>query len=293
MNGGHPGEPLVSIVTPSLNMASFLEETIESVLSQDYPRIEYLVLDGGSSDGTVDILKRYEPRLRYVSAPDSGQADAINRGFQQTSGEIFAFLNADDLYLPGAVSAAVQAFAAYPVAGVVYGDAWYIGEDGRRIRPYPVERFDPDNLRRRCFICQPAAFFRREAFAAGGMLDSRLRFALDYDLWIRMSRRFPMVKIDALLAASRLHGGSKTLGEMRQAMGETIEVLRHHFGYVPYNWLYGYAHHARTGQAVAIEKSRPAFSSAWHSIALGARYNWRHPLRYCWDIVATAKKGLA
>jgi glycosyltransferase involved in cell wall biosynthesis len=291
MSGG-PGEPLVSIVTPSLNMGRFLEETIQSVLGQEYPRIEYLVMDGGSSDGTAGILKRFQSRLRYVSAPDHGQADAINRGFEQTSGEIFAFLNADDLYLPGAISAAVKAFAAYPVAGVVYGDAWYVGEDGARIRPYPVERFDPDNLTRRCFICQPAAFFRRQAFASC-RLDSRLRFALDYDLWIRMSQRFPMVKIDGILAASRLHEGSKTVGEMQPAMRETIEVLRRHYGYVPYNWLYGYTHHVRTGQPVAIEKSRPSLSSAWHSVAMGARYNWRHPFRYCLDIVATAKKGLA
>lgn len=293
MSGGGGSQPLVSIITASLNMGRFLEETIASVLEQDYPRVEYLVMDGGSSDGTLEILKRHQPRLRYVSAPDHGQADAVNRGFEQTSGEIFAFLNADDLYLPGAISAAVNAFASYPVAGVIYGDAWYIGEDGQRIRPYPVERFDPDNLTRRCFICQPAAFFRRAAFASSGMLDSRLRFALDYDLWIRMSRRFPMVKIDSFLAASRLHGASKTLGQMQPAMHETIEVLRHHYGYVPYNWLYGYAHHVRTGQPLAIEKSRPALSSAWHSVALGARYNWRHPFRYCLDILATAKKGLA
>ena len=102
--------PLVSIVTPTFNMARFLPETIESVLSQDYPRIEYIVMDGGSTDGTVDLLRRYEGRLRWISGRDEGQADAVNKGFRLCSGEIFTFLNADDVYYPGAVNAAVRAF---------------------------------------------------------------------------------------------------------------------------------------------------------------------------------------
>src|SRR5688500_6712732 len=116
-------EPLVSIVTPSFNHARFIEATIESVLSQDYPRIDYLVMDGGSTDGTLDVLRRFEGRLRWVSGPDGGQAAAINDGFRCTSGEILAWLNSDDLYEPGAVSAAVRAFEERPHAGLVYGDA--------------------------------------------------------------------------------------------------------------------------------------------------------------------------
>ncbi|MBZ5580034.1 MAG: glycosyltransferase [Acidobacteriia bacterium] len=286
-------EPLVSIVTPSLNMGRFLEETLRSVLDQDYPHVEYLVMDGGSTDGTLELLQQYEGRLRYISQPDRGQADAVNRGFSVTSGAIFAFLNADDTYLPGAISAAVQAFAEHPEAGVVYGDAWYVAENGSRMAPYPVEAFEAANLARRCFICQPAAFFRRQAFAAVGSLDANLRFALDYDLWIRMARRYPMVKIDRDLATSRIHGSTKTMGETGPAMRETLSVLERHFGYVPYNWVYGYGHHCLTGQPLAIETPRATLSSACYSVALGARYNWRHPLRYCRDILATAKKGLA
>jgi|SRR5579871_1893131 len=293
MPGGATREPLVSIVTPSLNMAQFLEETIESVLNQDYPRVEYLVMDAGSTDGTLEILRRYDGRLRFVSERDGGQADAINRGFERTSGEIFAFLNADDTYLPGAVSAAVNAFTEHPEAAVIYGDAWHIREDGSRISPYPVERFDAVNLERRCFICQPAAFLRRDAVAAAGGFDARLRFALDYDLWIRLARRHPMVKIDRFLANSRIHDNAKTMAETARFLNETIQVLERHYSYVPYNWLYGYGHHRLTRQALALEKPRPAFSSACYSIALGARYNWRHPLRYCRDIVETAKGGLA
>ena len=283
-------EPLVSIVTPCLNMGRFLEETIRSVLDQDYPHLEYLVMDGGSRDETLDILRKYEGRLRYVSEPDDGQADAVNRGFGRTTGAIFAFLNADDTYLPGAVSAAVAALAKNPEAGVAYGDAWLVAEDGSRLRRYPVEPFDPVNLARRCYICQPAAFFRRDVFAAAGMLDAALRFAHDYDLWIRIARLRPMVKVDRYLATSRLHSGAKTMAETGPAMRETIEVLQRHYGYVPYNWLYGYGHHRLTGQALALEPPRAALSSACFSLALGARYNWRHPLRYCRDILATARQ---
>jgi glycosyltransferase involved in cell wall biosynthesis len=283
--------PLVSIVTPSFHSGRFLEETIRSVLAQDYPRIEYLVMDGGSTDETLAILRRYEGRLRYVSAPDHGQADAVNRGFGLTRGSIFAFLNADDTYLPGAVSTAVRAFAEAPEAGVVYGDAWHVGEDGRRISPYPVEPFRPERLPRRCFICQPAAFLRRETFQAAGMLDSSLRFALDYDLWIRIARRFPMKKIDAFLATSRMHEENKTVRQMGAALRETLALLKRHYGYVPYNWLYGYGHHRRTGEMLALRAPRPAIASACFSVALGLRYNWSQPLRYGRDVLATAKEG--
>src|SRR5215469_4305509 len=154
-------QPLVSIVTPCLNAARFIEETIQSVLAQDYPAIEYIVMDGGSNDGTLDILKRYQGRLRWLSAKDKGQADAVNRGFALTQGEIFAFLNADDTYLPGAVALAVEGFARKPEPAVVYGDAWYVDETGKRLGRYPVEPYDPYRLERRCIICQPAAFIRR------------------------------------------------------------------------------------------------------------------------------------
>jgi glycosyltransferase involved in cell wall biosynthesis len=286
-------EGLVSVVTPSFNSGRFLDETVRSVLDQDYADVEYLVMDGGSSDGTLEVLKEYKDRLRYVSQPDDGQAAAVNGGFALTSGGIIAFLNADDTYLPGAISAAVQAFAEHPGAGVVYGDALHVGEDGASLGAYPVEPFDAANLSRRCFICQPAAFFRRDVFLAAGGLDASLRFALDYDLWIRMAQLAPMVKIDRPLATLRLHGQAKTMSEMGPAMLETITVLRRHYGYVPYNWVYGYGHHRLTRQPLAVEKPRASLASACYAVALGARYNWRHPLRYCRDVIATARQGLA
>lgn len=274
-------------------MGQFLEAAIRSVIQQDYPRVEYLVMDGGSTDGTLEILRRYEGRLRYISAPDRGQADAVNRGFQLTQGSIFAFLNADDAYLPGAISAVVQAFAQNPEAGVIYGEAWHVGEDGSRISPYPVEQFQAGRLARRCFICQPAAFIRREVFEASGMLNPDLHFALDYDLWIRIARRYPMLKIDTPLAVSRVHGENKTIRQMAVALRETLIMLKRNYGYVPFNWLYGYGHHYLTGQRLVFEAPRPAIASACLSLALGMRYNWRHPLRFCRDIFDTSREGLA
>jgi GT2 family glycosyltransferase len=283
----------VSIVTPSLNCARFLEQAIESVLSQDYPSIQYRVMDGGSTDGSIEILKRYEGRLQFVSQKDQGQADAVNRGFAQCSGAVFTFLNADDILLPGAVTAAVRGFEEHPDAAVVYGGAFHAGPGGERIGAYPVEDFDRANLGRRCFICQPAAFMRSSAFAAAGMLDPTLQFSLDYDLWARLAQHYGFARVRETLAASRLHPDAKTVAQTAPAMRETLGVLQRHFGYVPFNWLYGYCHHRLTGQPIAAAMPRPKLTSAFYSAAVGARYNWRHPLRYLADIASTAREGLA
>jgi glycosyltransferase involved in cell wall biosynthesis len=153
--------PLVSVITPCLNMGEFLEETIQSVLSQDYPHIEYIVMDGGSTDRTLQILEKYKDRLCYKSRPDRGTADAVNRGFALSEGAFFAWLSADDTYLPSAVSAAVRALTDNPQAGAVYGEAWWVDASGKTIARYPTRPFDRELLGEECFICQPATFIRR------------------------------------------------------------------------------------------------------------------------------------
>ncbi|MCC6860381.1 MAG: glycosyltransferase [Bryobacterales bacterium] len=283
--------PRVSVVTPSYNSVRFLEETIRSVLEQDYPDIEYLVMDGGSRDGSLEVLKKYGDRLRYESGPDEGQPDAVNRGFRKSSGEIFAFLNADDLYLPGAVAAAVQALKEHPEAGAVYGDAYHIDERGEILGPYPTEDFSPETLRRRCFICQPAAFMRREAFERAGLLNPRLQFSLDYDLWIRMARLYPLARVSGFLAKSRMHPENKTLGSRGEVYREVMAVLMTHYGFVPYEWVYGYVSWLLDRRDQFFDPMRPSKLRGGLALLLGAWRNRRHPLRYGSDAVRALRPG--
>src|SRR5579883_1225991 len=164
-NGCRPSAPLVSIVTPSFNQAQFLEKTVRSVLSQDYPNIEYIIIDGGSTDGSVEIIKKYEDRLAYwVSEPDKGQAHAINKGWQRATGTIVAYLNSDDLYMPGTVTTAVQALQSQPDECMVYSDALMIDEHGRQLRRLIGRPFDIRHvITSEGFVPQPTAFIRRHA----------------------------------------------------------------------------------------------------------------------------------
>ena len=273
--------PLVSIVTPSLNMAEYIEETVASVLTQDYPSIEYIVMDAGSTDDTLSILKKYEGRFQYTSQPDDGTADAISKGFELSRGSILAFLNADDTYLPGAVSTAVSALSADPTVAMVYGEGDWVNERGEIIGRYPTAPFDRKRLERECFICQPASFFRREAFEAIGGMDPKLHYTFDYDLWIRMARRFEIRKIDALLATSRMHAANKTLGHPRENVEETIGLLRRHFGYVPLQWVWRYSSLLlREKNASPFHNVSPSVASYCFSLAVGMLMNRRHPMRY-------------
>jgi glycosyltransferase involved in cell wall biosynthesis len=268
-----PEEPLVSIVTPSYNMAAFLPETIESVLTQDYPRIEYLVMDGGSTDGTLEILKRYGDRLRYVSAPDRGTADAINRGCKNSQGLIFAWLSADDTYLPGAVSAAVRQLVAAPEIAAVYGEAYWVDDRGEILRRYPTLPFDPKRLGRECFICQPACFVRRSAFERAGMLDSTLQSAFDYDLWIRMAANCRFLHLNRYLATSRMHRANKTLGSRSQVFAESFRILKRHYGYLPFQLIHAACSYRVDGRDQFHRPLEPSFVKYLLSLPFGCWHN--------------------
>jgi glycosyltransferase involved in cell wall biosynthesis len=272
--------PFVSIVTPSFNMGRFLEETIQSVLGQGYPNIEYIVMDGGSSDSTVEILRRYEGKLRYQTQPDRGQANAINRGFAASSGQIFAFLNADDTYLPGAVATAVRHLLDHRSAGAIYGEAYYVREDGSIIDRYPTRPFDYEFLNRNCFICQPATFMWRSAFAASGAMNEGLHYALDYDLWIRMAKRYPFVKVDDYLATSRMHAANKTLGSRGRVFMEILSLAKTHYRYVPFDWVFGYASYLLDRHHQFFEPTRASSAKYLLSLLLGCYYNRTQMRRY-------------
>lgn len=273
-------EQLVTVVTPCLNAERFLERTIRSVLDQDYPHIEYIVMDGRSTDGTLEILRQYEHSLHWQSAKDGGTADAVNQGFALGHGEILAFLNADDLYEPGAVSTAVRALRDHPGAACVYGDAWWIDEHCARIAPYPVRDFDRALLERECFLCQPATFFLRQAFESTGGLDPKLQFAFDYDFWLRLSRTFSLQRIQDVLADSRMHAANKTLGQRQGVFRETFRVLKRNCGYVPFQWIYAYLCYRADGRDQFFEPFRPSVMRYLESLPVGLGINAGAMARY-------------
>jgi len=225
--------PLVSVVTPAYNVARYIEETIQSVVTQDYARIEYIIMDGGSTDGTLEIVCRYKESLRYYSAPDEGTADAINEGFKLGTGDICAWLSADDTYLPGTIRAAVDAFRENPEVGVVYGEGLWTDGSGVILGRYPTAP-TPEELNVECSICQPTVFIRRAVLHQVGLVDASLSSAFDYDLWIRLSFFTRFKHIDRALATSRMHRHNKTLRHRATALSEAMRVQRKNFCYVPF-----------------------------------------------------------
>jgi glycosyltransferase involved in cell wall biosynthesis len=220
----------VSVVTPCLNPGKHLAATIQSVLSQDYPHIEYMVMDAGSTDGTLDLLRSFGDRLRWISEADRGQADAINKGFSGTKGQVLAWLNADDTYAPGAIRAAMEFLTEHTDVDMVYGNADFIDADGKLIGPCAhIEPFSRNRLIHYSdFIVQPAAFFRRSAFEAVGGLDVNLHWSMDYDLWIKLSERHTIQYLPRTLANYRWLGASKTASGGWKRLDEIRSVLRRH-----------------------------------------------------------------
>jgi glycosyltransferase involved in cell wall biosynthesis len=198
-------------------------------------------MDGGSSDDTVAILTKYSDRLAFVSERDRGHSHAVNKGFQRAKGEIIAFLNSDDTYLPGAVSAAVEALAANPDSPMVYGEAYHVAEDGSVIERYPSEPFSAERLRETCFICQPTAFMRKDAVAKVGWLNEDLDFCMDYELWIRLSQLGVPTFIQRFMATSRLYPENKTLSNPLRSHWEIARVWKNLSGEVPSAWVFGLA----------------------------------------------------
>lgn len=218
--------PLVSIITPSFNQADYLEDTIKSVLRQDYPRIEYLVVDGGSSDGSVDIIRKYASEFTWwVSEPDKGQASAINKGMARAKGEIVAWLNSDDLYLPGAISRAVAEFEARPELGFVFGDAVTIDADGRPIKELIFPDWQFEDLIGFRIICQPAVFIARRYYEQVEGLEHIYHYMLDHHLWIKIASKAPIQHIPELLAAARHHQAAKNVAQAADFGRETLEVM--------------------------------------------------------------------
>lgn len=219
-------QPLVSIITPSFNQSRYIEATIKSVLTQDYPRIEYIVVDGGSTDGTVDIIRKHEGEISsWVSEKDKGQTDAINKGFARATGEILAWINSDDTYEPGAVASAVNYLLEHPEVGMVYGDCNFINEDGNVIGKFNAAQTDHRLIRQGyVHIPQQTMFFRADLWKQVGPLDPSFYFAMDYDLWTRISARTEIKYVPQTWANFRLHTSGKTIMADDRCWPEMIRV---------------------------------------------------------------------
>ncbi len=272
--------PLVTIVTPTLNAGRYLTETIESVLSQDYPSIEYIVVDGGSTDDTNQILSRYEPRVRVFRERDAGAAQAINNGFRDGAGTICAWLSADDTLLPGSVWAAVRRFQLVRSLGVVYGEANWTASDNSVLDRYPTSPDAIQHLWRECLICQPSAFVRRSALEEVGYLDEKLKSAFDYDLWIRLSKKVEFGYLDRYLATSRMHRANMTLAQRGTALREAMSVQLRHFGYTPFQAVYAYCAYRVDKRDQFFEPLRLSIRAYCLSLGLGMFLNRRSRWRF-------------
>lgn len=208
--------PKISIITPSYNQARFIEQTIQSVLNQQYPNFEYIVMDGGSTDATIDILKKYDRSIRWRSQPDNGQSAAINEGLRLATGEIVGFLNSDDLYEPGAFNLVGQYFTTFPDKNWVTGFCRIIDENGhehrsliRQYKQWWLKRYRYQTLLVLNYIAQPATFWRRSLIEDVGLLNEQEHLAMDYEYWLRIGQKHRLGLISHQLAAFRIHRHSK------------------------------------------------------------------------------------
>jgi glycosyltransferase involved in cell wall biosynthesis len=220
--------PQISIITPSYNQAQFIEETIRSVLLQGYPNLEYIIMDGGSKDASVEIIRKYEPWLAYwVSEPDKGQGNAVNQGFKRSNGSILAWNNSDDIYEKGALSLVATCMANQPQTDVVYGNAKVVDENGQKIWELRSVPFTPKAFLYKTvhIAAQCAVFWRRELFFKVEMLNEDLKFAMDFELlvkFIEAGAKFTFLR--AFLGSYRAHGGSKTFGTSDQSVSEELKI---------------------------------------------------------------------
>jgi glycosyltransferase involved in cell wall biosynthesis len=248
--------PLISLVTPSLNQGKFIRATIESVLSQEYPNLDYRVQDGGSTDGTLAVLRELESRVPFVSERDRGQADAINRGLSRANGDVLGYLNSDDILLPGALAAVGEVFAANPDLLFLWGRASYLDEAGNAVSPYLVRLDAPERLADACFIAQPAAFFRRQVWDEIGPFDESLHHTMDYDYWLRLAERYPRSKmsfLDRELAGCRMHANAKTVAGWTRALDEIFALVKRRTGFVSLWWCVAKWDHLTDGRSQATD----------------------------------------
>jgi glycosyltransferase involved in cell wall biosynthesis len=220
-------QPLISILTPSFNQAKYLEQTILSVFSQDYPAIEYLIIDGGSTDGSIEIIKKYSDRIAWwISEKDNGQAEAVNKGLKQAKGKYIGWLNSDDFYLPGAISQAVELLETNPKAAFVFGNVKSIDENGKVTNIMRYDHWKFSDLMHFNIIGQPGVFIRKENMDRVGGLDLNYHFLLDHHLWLRLAAGSDVVYSDKIWAAARFHPNAKNVALAPEFGKEAIRLAK-------------------------------------------------------------------
>lgn len=225
--------PSIGIVTPSYNQGRFIKETIDSVLGQQYAKLEYRVIDGGSTDNTLDILKSYGSRINWVSEKDDGQAQAVNKGLRRMTSDIVAFVNSDDAYFPGTFPLVGRYFHDHPEAMWLTGDHCIIDGNGKKLQPYVVgykrmlrRRPSFSRLAVANYIVQPSTFWRRELMDEIGFFDESLQYCFDYDFWMRAIQKYPLHTLDNKLSLFRIHGASKGGSQFEKQFAEEHQVLK-------------------------------------------------------------------
>ena len=227
----------ISVITPTLNQAQFIETTIKSVLEQNYPDLEYIIIDGGSTDGTIEIIRKYEKYLAYwVREKDAGQSAAINKGFRRATGEIIGWINSDDYYAPNCFWKIVRVFEEDDAVGIVYGDDNIVDEYNRVLDVYSVQGISYKKLlHQKPDVVQPGAFYRRVYLDKVGLLDVSLHYVMDYDLWLKIGRISKIRRIPEIMASFRLHSLSKTTLQRENFLREMLRV-KSKYGINKYSW---------------------------------------------------------
>ncbi|MBS0208557.1 MAG: glycosyltransferase [Planctomycetes bacterium] len=270
----------ISVVTPSYNQGQFIERTLQSVLGQESPAEEYVVYDGGSTDQTVAVLNSFGTRVRWASARDRGQSEAVNKGIRSTHGDIIGWLNSDDIYYPGALALVREFFESHPDVDVVYGRSNHIDEHEQVIEPYPTEAWSLERMKELCIISQPAAFFRRRIVERLGALDENLQYALDYEFWLRLAlggARFAY--LPQVLAATRIHPATKTNALKLKCHREINNMLAKKLGRVPDRWIFTYAHVVLESRGVT-RKQPLRFLFLFFVNSIAASINWNSRLTW-------------
>jgi glycosyltransferase involved in cell wall biosynthesis len=217
--------PLVSIITPSFNSGDYLDQAIESVINQKYPNLEHLIIDGGSTDNTLDILRQHASHVTWVSEPDDGQADALNKGFQRAKGEVIGWLNADDSYQPNAIQQAVRYLQQQPEISLVYGHFNFIDQHNRITYTHKVAKFSKEGLLYGNIIPNAGMFFRRQIIEELGGVNPQLHYVMDWEFVLRVALRYRIRQVPAVWGNFRIVAGTKSVEHTDRFWPEIIPVL--------------------------------------------------------------------